>query len=468
MTGGIGDFSISTGKDLSSQGSVRATGTGTENSGGHQLPQARSSARRIPGTGNSHYIIMMKQGWEQESPLRFHNGFLDDLRANLKLIAKVPLPEMPNFFPSGSEGEITFQGRHVLHVDSALREQALFSHLESLRELVQRCADRKTVFPEFVAALNAIPIPATWRNEIVNGLFENAQAPGPIMPAPKSPGLSQDIDKLMELLNEKDTGGSRLSPHLGKFLDEVGRDSTGFTLRDGAAKQLHKDLTQTLSALRGSLLRQQSLAETFGFISSLQRLARSAKGRERQTVHLWSAIPEDPRSLLVGENADQGGDFAVAIVLMDPWDRDPQFLRQVGALASELNCPLLMQVPGETLPVGDALTTLTECIPASEAYFFAGGVASRVDEEACVFRPAVLAFLEGLVSSKENVEYYLHRALILEDQDLITEKGQARSTDRLLDQTQIIALSAGRINRVNGARNQSIASFPLLTAWADT
>jgi hypothetical protein len=410
---------------------------------------------------------LLKKSWQQEAPLRFHSGMLEDIRNRLKLSAKVPLPEMPNFFPLGAEGDINFTGRHVLHVDSALREQSLFSHLESLRLLVLSCAERKTIFPEFVASLNKIPIPSSWRNEIVNGLFQNAQAGEPVKPLPKPPGLSQDIDKLMGLLQEKDTGGSRLSPHLGHFLDEVGRDSTGFILRDGAARQLYNDLTQALEALRGSLLRQPSLAETLGFIFSLQRLTRSAKGRDRQCVHLWSDIPEDPAALLVGENADEAGDSAMAMVLLDPWERDPAFLRQAANLAARLNCPVLMQVPGETLPGGEALTALSESLRTSEAFFFAGGVASRVDEEACVFRPAVLAFLEGLVTSKENVAYYLHRSMVLEDQDLITEKGQARSSDKLLDQTQVMALSEKKLNRVNGAKNQSKVSFPLLTPWGD-
>jgi hypothetical protein len=462
MTGGIGDFSVLSGKDLS--GLKAGTGEGQQRT----QSSASSGKPRRPGSGNSHYIVLLKKSWEQEEPIRFHNGFLDDIRTRLKLTAKVPLPEMPNFFPSGAEGEINFSGRDVLHVDSALREQNLFSHLEALKELVQKCADRKTTFPEFISGVNKIPIPASWRNEIVNGLFENATSSSPALPlAPKPPGLSQDIDKLMELLNEKDTGGSRLSPHLGRFLEEVGRDSTGFTLRDGAARQLHKDLTQTLIALRGSLLRQVSLAETLGFISSLQRLARCTKGRDRQTVHLWSQIPTDPRALLVGEKGDSDDDFSVAIVLQDPWERDASYLKDVSKLAADLNCPLLMQVPSETLPEGETLSLLRETCRLSQTYFFAGGVASRVDEEACVFRPAVLAFLEGLVSSKENVDFYLHRALILEDQDLITEKGQARSTDKLLDQTQIVAISSGRINRVNGGRNQSIASFPLLNAWEE-
>ncbi len=402
-------------------------------------------------------------------PLRFHNGYLDDLRNHLKLKAKVPLPEMPNFFPTGAEGEINFQGRHVLHVESALKEQPLFSHLETLKSLVQRCADRKVAFPEFRYDLDQIPIPASWRNEIVNGLFEHAESSMPVIPAAsKVPGLSQDIDKLMELLNEKDTGGSRLSPHLGAFLDEVGRDSTGFKLRDGAARQLLEDLTQTLKALRGNLLGQASLSETLGFISSLQRLARLAKGRERQTVHLWSEVTADPESLLIGENSNEGGDHARVLVLLDIWERDTAYLSQIGKLASQLGCPVLLQVPGDSLPQGEILTALAEILRPNQTYFFAGGVASRVDDDACVFRPAALAFLEGLVGSRELVDYYEHRALILDDQDLVTEKGQARSTDRLLDQTQIAAISAGHVNRVNGGRNQSIAAFPLLTAWKDS
>jgi hypothetical protein len=412
----------------------------------------------------------MKKGWEQEAPLRFHNGFLDDLRNRFRLTSKVPLPEMPNFFPSGAEGEMTFQGRNVLHLDNALKEQPLFAHLENLRDLVQRVADRKITFPDFINGLNGISIPPSWRNEIVNGLFEHANPGTSVIPEPKAPGLSSDIDRLMEMINQDNTGGSKLSPHLGRFLEEVGRESTGFILRDGAAKRLHQDLVQTLEALRGSLLRHGALADALGFMSSLQRLARGAKGRERQTVHLWSEVPADPRALLLGETADEGAEFAVAIVLTDALDRDPAFLRQVAGMAASLGCPLLLQVPGDTLPKTDdseSLQALADSVRKAETYFFAGGVASRVEGENCVFRPAALAFLEGLVSSRENVDFYQHRSLILEDQDLVTEKGQARSTDRLLDQTQVIALRAGKINRVNGARNRSEAAFPLLTAWEE-
>ncbi len=411
----------------------------------------------------------MKKGWEQAAPLRFHNGQLDDLRNRFKLTAKVPLPEMPDFFPAGAEGEMTFQGRNVLHLDNALREQPIFSHLENLRDLVQRVADRKITFPDFITGLNGISIPPSWRNEIVNGLFEHANPGAAVVPEAKAPGLSSDIDRLMEMINQDNTGGSKLSPHLGRFLEEVGRDSTGFILRDGAARQLHKDLVQTLEALRGSLLRHGALADALGFMSSLQRLAKAAKGRERQAVHLWSEIPADPGALLIGETVDEGADFAVAVVVIDPLDRDPAFLRGAAALASGLGCALLLQLPGETLPKDHpALQVLSESVRKAETFFFAGGVASRVEGDNCVFRPAALAFLEGLVGSRENVDFYLHRSMLIGDQDLITEKGQARATDRLLDQAQITALSANRINRVNGARNRSDASFPLLTPWEDS
>jgi hypothetical protein len=410
----------------------------------------------------------MKRGWEQEAPLRFHNGALDDLRNRLRLTAKVTLPEMPEFFPAGAEGEMVFQGRNVLHLDGALREQPLFAHLESLRDLVQRVADRKITFPDFISGLNGISIPPSWRNEIVNGLFEHADPGAAPIAQPKPPGLSSDIDKLMDMIAPGDGGGSKLSPHLGRFLEEVGRDSTGFILRDGAAKQLHKDLVQTLDALHGSLLGHGALADVLGFMSSLQRLAKAAKGRERQTVHLWSEIPADPTALLIGETADEGADFAVAVVVTDPLDRDDAFLRRAASLAAGLGCPLLLQLPDEALPKDHpAVIALAESVRKKETYFFAGGVASRVEGENCVFRPAAMAFLEGLVASRENVDFYLHRSLVLEDQDLITEKGQARATDKLLDQTQLNAISAGRVNRVNGARNRSDASFPLLTAWED-
>lgn len=411
----------------------------------------------------------MKEGWEQEAPLRFHNGRLDDLRDRFKLTAKVPLPEMPNFFPAGAEGEMTFQGRNVLHLDNALREQPIFAHLENLRDLVQRVADRKITFPDFIAGLNGISIPPSWRNEIMNGLFEHANPGNTVIPEPRTSGLSSDIDRLMEMINQDNSGGSKLSPHLGRFLEEVGRDSTGFILRDGAAKQLHHDLVQTLDALRGSLLRHGALADALGFMSSLQRLAKAAKGRERQAIHLWSEIPTDPVALLIGETSDEGADFAVAVVVTDPLDRSADFLRRAADLAARLGSPLLLQLPGESLPKeSPALEALSESVRKADTYFFAGGVASRVEGDNCVFRPAVLAFLEGLVGSRENVDFYLHRSMLLADQDLITEKGQARATDRLLDQAQIIALSALRINRVNGARNRSDASFPLLTPWEDS
>jgi hypothetical protein len=410
---------------------------------------------------------MLRRGWEQPAPLKFHNGYLDELRGRFRLTAQVPLPDMPHFFPAGAAGEMVFEGKDVLHVDSALRGQRLFAHLESLRDLVQRVADRKLAFPEFLSGLNALALPAEWRNEIVNGLFAHAEN-APTAPAPKPPGISSDIDKLMDMLNQESAGGSKLSPSLSHFLDEVGRDSTGFILRDGAARELHADLVKTLEALRGSLLGHGALAESLGFLSSLQRLARLAKGRERQLVHLWSQVPDDPASLLVGENADEGGDHAVAIVVLDAQERDPAFLRQVAGLAANLDCDLLLQAPSDKIPGGDALAALGESARRRRAYFFSGGVASRVEGENCVFRPAALAFLEGLVGSRENVDYYEHRALVLEDQDLITEKGQARATDKLLDNVQWQAATQQRVNRVNGARNRSEASFPLLTAWADS
>ncbi len=451
MAGGIGDFSIATVKDQA---------------GGRVSAETGTRPARIPGRGNSHYVILLKRGWEQDGPLKFHNGYLDELRNRFRISAKVPLPEMPQFFPAGAEGEMTFQGKDVLHLEAALRGQGLFAHLESLRDLVQRVADRKLAFPEFLEGLNRLSLPPEWRNEIVNGLFSHAQQ-APAAPAPKPPGLSGDLDKLMNMLEHENTGGSKLSPSLSAFLDEVGRDSTGFILRDGAARQLHGDLVATLAALRGRLLSHGALADVLGFMASLQRLARLAKGRERQMVHLWSSVPADPESLLVGEQANEDGDHAVALVALDVCDRDSAWLRETSALAQRLGCPLLLQAPADAIPGGEAMLAFSEAAPRERTYFFSGGVASRVEGENCVFRPAVLAFLEGLVGSRENVDYYIHRALTLDDQDVITEKGQARATDRLLDNVQWEAASRLGVNRVNGARNKTSAAFPLLRSWAD-
>jgi hypothetical protein len=112
------------------------------------------------------------------------------------------------------------------------------------------------------------------------------------------------------------------------------------------------------------------------------------------------------------------------------------------------------------------MSALAEAAPKRLTYFFSGGVASRVEGDNCVFRPAALAFLEGLVGSRENVDFYEHRAMVLEDQDLITEKGHARATDKLLDNVQWEAVLRQRVNRVNGARNRTEASFPLLVPWS--
>jgi hypothetical protein len=220
--------------------------------------------------------------------------------------------------------------------------------------------------------------------------------------------------------------------------------------------------------LRGSLLSQPALASVLGLLSSLQRLARLAKGRERQTVHLWSGLPADPESLLIGDQANPEGDHAVAIVLLDASDRDAAFLGGAAALAHRLGCPLLLQAPEDAIPDGEAMRAWSESAPKARTYFFSGGVASRVEGDNCVFRPAALAFLEGLVASRENADYYVHRAMVLEDQDLITRNGQACATDQLLDNARWDAVIRRGVNRVNGARNKSEASFPLLKSWADT
>lgn len=452
VAGGIGDFTVATVKD-GAAGSAR-----TESS---------AKVARVPGRGNSHYILLLNRGWEQDAPLRFHNGYLDELRGRFKISARVPLPDMPDFFPTGAEGELVFQGKDVLHLESALRGQSLFSHLEGLRDLVQRAADRKLAFPDFLAGLNRLSLPVAWRNEIVNGLFSHAES-APAAPVPKPPGLSGDLDKLMDMLNRESTGGSTLSPSLTGFLEEVGRDSTGFTMRDGAARQLHADLERTLASLRGSLLTQPGLAAVLGLLSSLQRLARLAKGRERQTIHLWSGLPTDPESLLLGDQADTDGEHTVAIVLLDAPARDASFLVGASALAERLGCPLLLQAPEDAIPGGDTMQAWAQTAPKGRIYFFSGGVASHVEGDNCVFRPATLAFLEGLVASRENVDHYLHRALVLEEQDLVTRNGQAFATDQLLDNAKWDAAVRRGVNRVNGARNKSQALFPLLKSWADS
>jgi hypothetical protein len=459
VAGGIGDFSVSAGKPEGFQG-----GSASRPSGG-AAPAPGSVPAVIPYGARTHYIILRAGEGAQGEPIRFHNGLLDAIKGTLDLKASVPLPDMPGFFPAGAVGEMSFQGRHVFHLDSALKDQPLFSHLESLKSLVQRVSDRRLAFPEFVGELNRIPLPSEWRNEIVNGLFDHASA-APAPEAPKSK-VSQDLDKLMGMFKEGEAGGTAMNPGLGRFIHEVGRDSTGFTLRAGAAKELLEDVTRTLATLRSGLLKYDSLSSTLGFMASLQRLSRLAKGREKQTVHLWADVPEDPKGVLLADADGETPDLALALVVVDPFERKPDFLRRVAHLAATLSCPLLVQLPGEELPADHpALAALAAGLP-SHTFFFAGGVASRVDGDSVVFRPAALAFLEGLVASKETVDHFIHRSLALEDQDVFTDKGQARATDKLLDQGAVDALAKKRINRVNGVRNRAEAVFPLLYPWKD-
>jgi hypothetical protein len=453
MAGGIGDFSVTAGKSQASPSGAAPRQTGSRS----------MAAGPIPSDAHSHYIVFAPSAWAQSGPIRFHNGHLDELKASFRLTATVPLPELHGFFPPGSaagapEGELIFQGKDVLHPGSALSDQPLFSHLESLRSLVQRCAERKIAFPEFVAVLNKIPIRAAWRNDIVNGLFETA-ANAPALPAAAPSRASEDVDRLLQML-ETPGGATPPNPGLARFLEEVGRDSTGFTLRQEAARELQKELGEAVQSLRLDLLKHKSLADALAFNASLNRLARLAKGRDKQNVHLWSGFPEDPGALLAGDKSGDIRDLAQAIVLLDPLRRDQAFLASLSRLASELSCPLLVQLPGEEIPSEAA--PLLQGPAAAYTFFFAGGVAAQSEGDACVFRPAALAFLEGLVAAREGAEGYRDKAMVLEDQDVFTEKGQARSTDRLLDNAAADALRAKGVNRVNGIRNRNVAVFPPL------
>jgi hypothetical protein len=455
MSGGIGEFSVTAGTHRSTSGSDSRPSS-----------QSNRDVGPIPSDAHSHYIIFTRQEWRQATPIRFHNGELEALKQGFRMAAKVPLPEVPGFFPAGSEGELIFQGKDVLHPGSALRNQPLFAHLESLRALVQRCAERKVAFPEFISALNKIAIPASWRNDIVNGLFDTAPN-APALPDPVSASAeaarSQDVDRLMAML-EGPAGtplGSPVNPSLGRFLEEVGRDSTGFTLRESAARELLKELTLGVEKLREGLLAQPALTEALAFAASLNRLARLAKGRDKQNIHLWSAVPEDPAALLSGDKNGEIRDIVQAIVLIDAWQRDEAFLMRVSALAAQFACPLLVQLRAEEIP--PEASPLLEGAGAAHTFFIAGGVAAHTEGDACVFRPGALAFLEGLVASRESAEGFRDKAMVLEDQDVFTEKGQARSSDKLLDNTAAEALRAKGINRVNGVRNRNVAVFPPLT-----
>lgn len=458
MAGGIGDFSVGAGRPGGDAGTARAAGSGRT----VRIPGG------IPQGARLHYIVIATAGTAPGEPLRFHNGRLDDLKSRFRSTARVPLPDLPGFFPAGAEGGMAFEGKDIFHLDSALRNQPLFSHLEALRLLVQKAAGRRLAFPEFLAEIDRIPIPSEWRNEIVNGLFDNAQVPS--APAAPKSKVGRDLDRILDMFREGDGGGTAVNPNLGRFLDEVGRDSTGFILKDGAARALHQDLAKTLETLRAGLLRHGDLSAALGFLASLQRLARLAKGRDRQTVHLWTELPADVAAALAADGDGSAPDAALALALVDPFARTPEFLGRVAALAARLACPLLVQLPGEAIPAegpeAEAVAALVSGQP-EHVYFFAGGVAARVDEEAHVFRPAALAFLEGLVAAREPVAGFRHRAMALEDQDVVAERGQARAADRLLDQAQVEALAERRVNRVNGVRNRAEAVFPLLRPWKD-
>ena len=407
--------------------------------------------------------------WISPKPLRFHNGHLEDIKGRFRASARVPLPELPGFFPAGATGDMTFQGRDVFHLDSALRGQPLFSHLEALRILVQKAAGRRLAFPEFLSEINRIPIPAEWRNEIVNSLFDNAQNP-PASPQADQSKVGRDLDRILEMFREGDGGGTAVNPNLGRFLDEVGRDSTGFILKDAAAQALLQDLTKTLETLRGGLLRHGTLSSALGFLASLQRLARLAKGRDRQTVHLWSDVPDDAGGCWPRTGTGPCRTWPRRWSSSTPSVAKPDSCGAWRAWRSAWNAPCSSSFPARRFRrMAPAQRRWPPWMPACRRIPISSPAASPPSWMATPMSsvPRPWPSWKAWWPPRQPVSAYLHRSMVLEDQDVITEKGQARAADRLLDQSQIDALAQRRVNRVNSVRNRTEAVFPLLSPWKD-
>ncbi len=398
-----------------------------------------------------HYVLSAPTELSLNGPVAFNNFARDDLaqaiavRADLEIDLHLPWTQGPGPVHWGVEGIA------ALKPPIALRGVDSLALLDDLVALLERVLKRQIPFAEAKRNLDLLQLPAFYRNRVLESSFRTSE------------GSTQS-----------GVGGVQ------ELIAAVGGQATGFELNESGVAGLLKELRQAAGKALDALLSDPRIEQTLAFLVGLNRLAKKANGRKKQIIHL---VPNTWRAGELGEYLKpyangEAGDARVA-ALCFPYVRvglasDPQAdvaeWDKLAWLGASLQAAMCIQFEMDSESESQAWINFLRTHPeAARIFLFAGRVARRVAgpvAERCLFQPALVTFLEGMLAENASPGDFRDKYLLVEDQDVHDGPAKAFSTQELRTETQIRDASASGCNWANGAVGADTVRFPPLTPLA--
>jgi hypothetical protein len=395
-----------------------------------------------------HYAVVLPSHWKSTGPLRVNNVDLAPFKKGFQI--QWPWPGKNKSEPSRGLF-LNVDGLALSKPEAFLNEISGWITWTQALELLNLALSRRLDRNGFVAALDRLDLPVDWRNGLVNDLFLHA-AP---TPKPSSPSPS-DLDHLLTQVALPEGEKSGTDQALDHFIDSVasGPADTGFKLDEDSARQWIVRISELKGEMHGTFLSSPQVAEEFGYLASLNGLARAAKGRKRHWLHF---IPENLseaewNSWIISTAADEPGPWEV-IAFPHPKITEtlwPQRIRKLGAKA-------FLQIEASESNLSPEFIEKW----ADIGFAFVGGVLTESSGQ-CLTKPATWVALHSLLLTGDG--FNPEGELRYEEDIPYTQSSTAHGADRLRTTADISDLRRLGINPLIGTKNSLEVFFaPLIS-----
>ncbi len=400
------------------------------------------------------YLFGMPMQGVDDGIIAFHNAQTEELKSKLTIVASLGYSESPVPGWPASEWKWHLRGKHLLHPDRFHDDQPILSQLNETVQVLDGALRGRLDFTAFKSRLDRIGLPLDWRNHLVNEVFRHAEVP----PPKPSASVTSAPDPLASILDQiASPGEGNQGTAAQAFIQEVGSDTTGFTLDKTAASHL-LDAFQAFRKHMQAHAEKAGLDILFGWGAGLAALMKGLRGRARQVGWLVapSAQPENLQSALIGH---QGSVEALTLIGFTSWEDIENSAYKVLLPRAEV---ILVQVEPESVDTIRTSVLATEF--ASKVFLMQGKVRCAFGNDLCALKPAALAYIEACLKSGLKPVAAKEDGLTLEDQDPCPGRSERHVAEVLLSETEWVARCRTGVNQLNGKLGSAHILFRPLTA----
>jgi hypothetical protein len=384
----------------------------------------------------------------------FHNALTEDIKSKMTMVASLgevqsPVPGWPQ-----SEWKWLLRGKHLLHPDQFHGDQPVMSQLTETVQVLEGASKGRLDFAAFKSRLDRIGLPIDWRNHLINEVFQHAEMPE----IPRAQAVSQALDPLASILEQIAVPGeSPTTTAAQAFIQQVGADSTGYTLDKKAAETL----LEAFQAFRKHMqvhAEKAGLDTLFGWGAGLSALMKKIRGRGRQLG--WLVPPQaNPTALAKGLSEHQGPVEVLVLAGFSTWEQAMTPAYQTLLLKAKT---VLIQVDEADYP------GFKEAVSASglgdKVFLMMGEVRCAFGNDLCALKPAALAYVEACLQAGVSPNQAKDDVLTLEDQDPCPGRSERHVARRILPEAEWLPKCRAGQNWLNGKLGTAQILFRPLTS----